>query len=147
LIAMMPPWRTSRSIIATIRMDCGVVGVVDNELSRAVVVYLRGSGLAWPHASPEAVAKELGAEAAERLMPRLRQFAKEAVYWPVDWQNHIDDLDSATRVVEDEIRAAYPELDQDAVSALGWQFSFCNKLRALPCLAVNRKRRSKNIWS
>ena len=39
--------------------DCDVVGVVDEELSRAVVVYLRGSGLAWPHTSPEAVAKEL----------------------------------------------------------------------------------------
>ena len=47
--------------------DCEVVGVVDEELSRAVVVYLRGSGLAWPHTSPEAAAKELGAEADERL--------------------------------------------------------------------------------
>jgi hypothetical protein len=109
-------------------MDREVVGVEDRELSRAVVVYLRGSGLAWPHASPEAVAQELGAEAAERLMPRLRQLANEAVYWPVDWQNHIDDLGSAARVVEDEISAAHPELDQDAISALGWQFSYCNKL-------------------
>ena len=69
-----------------------------------------------------------GAEAAERLMPRLRQLANEAVYWPVDWQNYIDDLGSATRVVEDEISATHPELDQDAISALGWQFSYCNKL-------------------
>lgn len=96
--------------------------MVDRELSRAVVAYLRGSGLAWPRASPEAVAKELGPEAAERLMPRLRQLASEAVYWPVDWQNHIDDLGSATRAVEDETSAAHPELDQDAISALGWQF-------------------------
>jgi hypothetical protein len=109
-------------------MDCEVVGVVDQELSRAVVVYLRGKGLAWPSESPEAVARELGTEAADRLMPRLRQLAHEAVYWPIDWQNHIDDLGSATRVVEDEISAAHPELDQAAVSALGWQFSFCNKL-------------------
>jgi hypothetical protein len=113
----------------TIRVDCEEAGVVDRELSRAVVVYLRGSGLAWPSASPEAVAAELGAEAAERLMPRLRQLANEAVYWPVDWQNHIDDLGGAMRVVEDEISAAYPELDQDAISALGWQFAFCNKLK------------------
>jgi hypothetical protein len=116
-------------------MDFEVVGMVDKELSRAVVVYLRGKGLAWPSASPEAVAKELGAEAADRLMPRLRQLADEAVYWPVDWQNHIDDLGSATRVVEDEISAAHPELDQDAVRALGWQFSFCNKLPRCPAHA------------
>ncbi|MBO0822769.1 MAG: hypothetical protein J2P27_02790 [Actinobacteria bacterium] len=108
-------------------MNYEVVGVVDRELSRAVVVYLRGRGLAWPSASPEAVVKELGAEAAERLMPRLRQLANEAVYWPVDWQNYIDDLGSATRVVEAEISAAHPELDQHAVSALGWQFSYCNR--------------------
>jgi hypothetical protein len=112
----------------TIRMDCEVVGVVDRELSRAVVDYLRGKGLAWPSESPEAVVRELGTEAADRLMPRLRQLAHEAVYWPVDWQNHIDDLGSAARLVEDEISAAHPELDQAAVSALGWQFSFCNKL-------------------
>lgn len=101
--------------------------VVDAELSRAVVVYLRGSGLAWPHQSPEAVVSEFGTEAAERLMPRLRQLANAAVYWPVDWQQHDDDLASATRVVEREISAAHPELDQNAVSALGWQFSYCNK--------------------
>jgi hypothetical protein len=105
-----------------------VIGVVDAELSRAVVVYIRGSGLAWPHQSPEAVERELGAEAAERLMPRLRQLANEAVSWPVDWRNHVNDLGSATRVVEDEISAAHPDLDQDAISALGWQFSFCNRL-------------------
>jgi hypothetical protein len=120
-------------------MDFEVVGMVDKELSRAVVVYLRGKGLAWPSASPEAVAKELGAEAADRLMPRLRQLADEAVYWPVDWQNHIDDLGSAARVVEDEISAAHPELDQDAVRALGWQFSFCNKLPRCPAQPLDHK--------
>jgi hypothetical protein len=100
-------------------------GVVDRELSRAVVAYLRGSGLAWPTETPEAVATELGAEATARLMPRLKQLAREAVYWPVDWQDH--DLVSATRAVEEDITAAHPELDQNAVRALGWYFSYCNK--------------------
>jgi hypothetical protein len=31
-------------------------GVIDDELSRAVVAYLRGAGLAWPRQSLEAVA-------------------------------------------------------------------------------------------
>lgn len=99
--------------------------MVDEELSRAVVAYIRGSGRAWPSASPEAVVKAFGTEAAERLMPRLGQVAREAVYWPVDWQAH--DLVSATRAVEEAIAVAHPELDQDAVSALGWYFSYCNK--------------------
>ena len=102
--------------------------MVDRELSRAVVVYLC-DGSEWPAPSPEAVAAELGGTAAERLMPRLTQLENEAVHWPVDWQSHFNDLAGATRVVEDEISAAHPELDQDAISALGWIFAFCNKLR------------------
>ena len=96
--------------------------VVDQELSRAVVAYIRGSGLAWPQRSPEAVVAAMGAEVAERLMPRLEQLADEAFYWPVDW--HGRDLDAATSVVETEFAAAHPELDQEAVLALGWDFSY-----------------------
>jgi hypothetical protein len=44
-----------------------MMGVIDDELSRAVVAYIRGAGLAWPHRSLEAVAEAMGADAAERL--------------------------------------------------------------------------------
>jgi len=40
-----------------------------------------------------------------QLGSRLKQLAVEAVYWPVDWQ----------------------KLDHEAVSALWWYFSYCNK--------------------
>jgi hypothetical protein len=102
--------------------------VLDEDLSRAVVAYLRGSGSGWPRESPEAVVKALGVEAAKHLVPRVQQLAREAVYWPVDWQQH-DDV-SAMRAVEHEIAEQYPQLDADAVSALGWHFSYCNKLPA-----------------
>jgi hypothetical protein len=100
--------------------------VVDEELSRAVVVFLRGSGLSWPRSSPEAVERELGPDNAERLLPRLRQLADEAVSWPVDWQVH-PDLNIAVPVVRAAITEAHPELNDDAVSALVWNFSYCNK--------------------
>jgi site-specific recombinase XerC len=58
--------------------------------------------------SPEAVVDALGAEAAEHLVPRLQELAREAVYWPVDWQGN-DDA-SAIRVVEREIAEGHPEL-------------------------------------
>jgi hypothetical protein len=96
--------------------------VVDEELSRAVMVYLRGNGIGRP---PEAVARELGAEAAKRVEPRLKQLAREAVYWPVDWQKHNDV--SAMRAVEHEIAEEHPELNADAVRALALYFSFCNR--------------------
>jgi hypothetical protein len=99
--------------------------VVDEELSRAVVAYISNSGFGWPTQTPEAVVKALGAEAAERLMPHLRQLAQEAVAWPVDWQQH--DLASATQAVENEMAEQHPALDARTVSALGWYFSYCNR--------------------
>jgi hypothetical protein len=99
--------------------------MVDEQLSRAVVSYLLGSRYVRPSETPDAVAGVLGAEAAEHLMPRLRKLAREAVYWPVDWQEH-DDA-SVMRVVEREIAGAHPELSAEAVSALSRYFSFCNR--------------------
>ena len=99
--------------------------MVDEQLSRAMVAYLLGGRYVRPGESPDAVADALGAEASEHLVPRLRELAREAVYWPVDWQGN-DDV-SAMRVVEREIAAAHPELSAEAVRALSQYFSFCNR--------------------
>ena len=37
------------------------------------------------------------------------------------------DLDDATLRVEQNLRVAHPELSDDAVGALAWDFSFTNK--------------------
>jgi hypothetical protein len=101
--------------------------MVDEQLSRAVVAYLMGGRYVRSSETPDAVVGVLGAEAAEQLMPRLRELAREAVYWPVDWQEVDDDGVSAMRLAEREIGAAHPELSADAVSALSRYFSFCNR--------------------
>ena len=79
--------------------------MVDRELSRAVKAYLLGL---WPYERREG-AIVLGDDAARRLLPRLQQFADEAFRWPVDRQWN-DDV-SASRIVEDGIAVAHPELD------------------------------------
>jgi hypothetical protein len=70
--------------------------MVDEQLSRAVVAYLMGGRYIRPGENPDAVADVLGAEAAEHLMPRLRELAREAVLLtgrkatmprPCDWWN------------------------------------------------------------
>jgi hypothetical protein len=99
-------------------------GVIDDELSRAVVAYIRGAGLAWPHRSLEAVAEALGADAAERLGSRLKQLADESVYWPVDWDRQ--DLLSATEGLRGGLTEAHPELSGEAVEALVWDFSYAH---------------------
>ena len=98
--------------------------VIDDELSGAVVAYIRGAGLAWPHRSLDAVAGAMGADAAERLGPHLKRLADEAVYWPVDWNRH--DLLLAMEVVRGGLAERHPELSSEAVEALVWDFSYAH---------------------
>jgi hypothetical protein len=100
-------------------------GVIDDELSRAVVAYLRGAGLAWPRQSLEAVAGAMGADTAQRLEPRLKRLADETLHWPVDWDRH--DLLSAMEVVRGGLTEHHPELSSEAVEALVWEFSYAYK--------------------
>jgi hypothetical protein len=99
--------------------------VIDDELSRAVVAYLRGAGLAWPRRSLEAVAGAMSADTAQRLEPRLKRLADETLYWPVDWDRH--DLLSAMEVVRGGLTEHHPELSSEAVEALVWEFSYAYK--------------------
>ena len=99
--------------------------MIDDELSRAVVAYLRGAGLAWPRQSLEAVAGAMGADTAQRLEPRLKRLADETLHWPVDWDRH--DLLSAMDVVRDGLTERHPELSSEAVEALVWEFSYTYK--------------------
>ena len=96
--------------------------MVDVELSRAVVAYIRGAGLPYPHDDLDAVARVLGTDAAARLRQRLEQLVAEAVYWPVDWGRH--DLDSASQLVQDGLASRHPELDGEAIAALMWEFDY-----------------------
>jgi len=95
--------------------------MVDRELSRAVEAYLRGL---WPYERREDVIAP-GDDTAKRLLPRLEQLADEAFHWPIDRQRH-DDV-SASRIVEEGIAVAHPELDRDAVRALRAHHDFCHK--------------------
>jgi hypothetical protein len=96
--------------------------VIDEELSRAVVAYIRGAGKSWPHRSPEAVARAMGADTAQRLGPQLKRLADETVYWPVDWDQH--DLNSAAEMVRSGVAERHPELSSEAIEALLWDFSY-----------------------
>lgn len=99
--------------------------MIDDELSRAVVAYFRGAGLAWPHRSLEAVAEAMGADTADRLRPRLERLAGETLHWPVDWDRH--DLLSAMDVVRGGLAERHPELSSEAVETLVWEFSYAYK--------------------
>lgn len=113
--------RDLRPMILRFRLN----GVTDNELSQAVVAYIRGAGLAWPHRRLEAVEDAVGANAAQRLQQRLQALADESAYWPLDWDSH--DLLSAMELVRHGLTKAHPELSDNAVDALVWDFSYTHR--------------------
>jgi hypothetical protein len=73
----------------------------------------------WPTSGARAC---LGTDAAARLRPLLQQLVAEAVYWPVDWDLH--DLDSASRLVQDGMASRHPELSDEAMAAIMWEFGY-----------------------
>lgn len=62
----------------------------------AVTAYVHGTGQGIDLSGLDAVAAAMGAAAAERLEPHLKQLTDEAVHRPVDWFRH--DLLSAMGV-------------------------------------------------
>jgi hypothetical protein len=98
------------------------VGLVDEMKSRAVVVYLSVGRSSFPHCDPEAVIETFGAEAAESLMPYASAVASEVLNIWTDWSTHT--LDSAGEEAAAQMRQRHPELDDEAIKALGWHFSY-----------------------
>jgi hypothetical protein len=92
------------------------------KLGVAVVAYFRGAGRPYPHQSLEAVEEALGTAAATRLRPQLEKLAHEVFTWPVDWDRH--DLVSAASAVQQGLAARHPGLDEEALAAFGWCFSY-----------------------
>jgi hypothetical protein len=66
-----------------------------------------------------------GDDTARRIAASFAATEREAFQWPLDRQRN-DDV-SASRIVEDGIATAHPELDRDAVRALRWYYDFCHK--------------------
>lgn len=98
---------------------CDDHGVPDLALSAALVAYIWGDrSLPWPSERPEALAEEQLA-----FLPQIKSMIATAF---------ADDPTAGTLTamaerVESAVRAAYPELTEEAVRALGNYYSFCWK--------------------
>ena len=120
-----PSWARPAALAARVAAEGAgfqAEGMIDDDLSRAMVAYIREAGRAWPHRSLEAVAEAIGADTARRLGPRLKRLADDTLYWPVDWDRH--DSMSAMEVVRAGPTERHPELSHEAIEALIWEFSY-----------------------
>ncbi len=92
------------------------------DLNRAVVLYVRHGTAAWPQRDGAAVVREFGAERAGALLPRVASLLDEIGRIDLDWRAHT--LASATQCARAELQRRHPELDDAALGALAWKFSY-----------------------
>ena len=91
---------------------------MDEDLSNAVRLYLGYHSAAFPHAYESAVTERYGSD----LLIRVESIVRDAGDLQPDWALH--SLLSAKEWAEAELKRRHPELDDAAVSALGWAFSY-----------------------
>jgi hypothetical protein len=105
--------------------------VSDEVLSRAVVIYVWGlSGRPCPSRDTEAVSQAFGEQALD-LLPRIEAIFNRVDAVPASWSGG---LNAATDRIEAMIREAYPDLDDEAVRAIGNQFSYANRQPLNTCM-------------
>jgi len=100
-------------------------GKWDSTLSMAVLVYLGVGISAFPTRLPDTLAQYVGSVRAEALQGRVEALRKETVLAPSEWMT--GDLGEIGRVYEARMRKAHPELSEDAIKALAWDFTYSIK--------------------
>lgn len=90
-------------------------------LTAALKVYLGLPGSPWPRARSSEVVRDYG----EPIAAQVQLLISEAGGLEIDWQSH-SPL-SAMRWIEAEMRDRHPELSGEAITDLGWAWSYWNK--------------------
>lgn len=95
---------------------------MDDDLSKAVQLYLGYGSASFPQEDAQAVTAEFGPELGASLLWRAQSVLGEAGDLQPDWETQ--SLTSAKDWAEREIRTRHPGLTDAAVSAIGWAFSY-----------------------
>jgi putative intracellular protease/amidase len=94
----------------------------DRELGDAVVLYLMWGRSSFPRHDPAAVMARFGNKKGGELIARVDALIGELFAVEVAWSEHT--LVSGTDLATSRIRESHPELNEEAIKALGWEFSF-----------------------
>src|SRR4051812_17053539 len=96
--------------------------MTDTELSRAVVTYLQKGTAASPRADEAAVRAVADETPPDVLVEKVSALVAESLDISVDWGSV--SLGDAGPAVVAEMARRHPELDQIALDALAWNFTF-----------------------
>jgi hypothetical protein len=95
---------------------------MQNDVSRAVLLFLGFSTASSPHADRDALLREFGVEHAAELERGVASVLDDLFRIQIDWSAH--SLASAGEFATKQIRAGHPELSEEALRALDWKFTF-----------------------
>ncbi|MCY7402533.1 MAG: hypothetical protein LH477_16540 [Nocardioides sp.] len=96
--------------------------MIDDELSAGMLAYLHKGEAASPRADEAACAATATTREPEALLAEVEALLQESLAVPVDWDSM--SLGDAGRHVSAEMAKRHPELSQDALEALAWNFTF-----------------------
>ena len=96
--------------------------MTDTELSDAIVAYLQMENAASPRTDDEAVRAVAVATDPDDLLARVKALVAESLSIEVDWNSL--SLADGGRAMAAEMARRHPELDQVALDALAWKFTF-----------------------
>lgn len=97
---------------------------MNEELSKAVQIYLGKGTASWPQADIGAIAQRFGSRADE-IAEQIEALLTEAGQFHPNWGEV--DLAAATQLAEAHMRNRRPDLSDDAIRAIGWAWSFWNR--------------------
>ena len=93
-----------------------------NDLSKAVTLYI-GFGLeSWPMRDRKRIFQEFGDVHGAELKLQVDALLRETGGIAIDWSAH--SLASAGDMIEKVMHLRHPELSDDAIRALGWDYTF-----------------------
>lgn len=95
---------------------------MQNDVSRAMVLFLGFGTASSPRADRDRLVSEFGAKRAEELESRVASVLGELATIQIDWS--VPSLTTAADFAVEQIRARHPELSDKALGALRWKFTF-----------------------
>jgi len=91
-------------------------------LSRAVVIWTGFGVTPWPKRNEDRLVSTFGSGMTEKLLPLLRQLADD--FYASDARFVATDLQRMGELAAEQFRKAHPELDDTAINALAWCYTY-----------------------
>jgi hypothetical protein len=98
---------------------------MSNDVSDAVVAYFRNRGVPTRREREADLAARFPQDAYPAMHAAVQNLISRSFELGSQY-SHMD-LSTATGAVADDLRGEFPDLAEEAVDALGWYWSFCNR--------------------